>query len=127
MSKKNSKTKGSQSERIAVDFLLEKGYQILEKNFRCSKKEIDIIAKKDNVISFIEVKSKNENVNFNLEYSITASKQKNIFEVANYYVEKHNLEKHSSIDTEFSFDVIFVKFIKGEIEIEHFENSFQYY
>ena len=122
MSKKNSKTKGSQSERIAVDFLLEKGYQILEKNFRCSKKEIDIIAKKDNVISFIEVKSKNENVNFNLEYSITASKQKSIFEVANYYVEKNNV-----IDTEFSFDVIFVKFIKGEIEIEHFENSFQYY
>lgn len=122
MSKKNSKTKGSQSERIAVDFLLEKGYQILEKNFRCSKKEIDIIAKKDNVISFVEVKSKNENVNFNLEYSITASKQKNIFEVANYYVEKNNV-----IDTEFSFDVIFVKFIKGEIEIEHFENSFQYY
>lgn len=122
MNKKNSKTKGSKSEHIAVDFLLKKGYLILEQNFRCSKKEIDIIAKKNNVISFIEVKSKSENVNFNPEYSISASKQKNIFDVANYYVEKNNV-----IDTEFSFDVIFIKFIKGEIEIDHFENSLQYY
>ena len=122
MDKKNSKEKGSKSEHIAVDFLVKKGYMILEKNFRCSKKEIDIIAKKGNVISFIEVKSKNENVDFNLDYSITASKQKSIFDVANYYVEKNNLK-----NTDFSFDVIFVKFIKGEIEIEHFENSLQYY
>jgi len=122
VNKKNSKIKGSKSELIAIDFLVKRGYLILEQNFRCSRKEIDIIAKKDNVISFIEVKSKSQYVKFDIEQSISASKQKNIFEVANYYVEKNNI-----IDAEFSFDVIFVKFVKGDVEIEHFVNSLQYY
>jgi len=118
----NTRKQGSKSEQIAVDFLIQKGYKILERNFRCSKKEIDIIAKKGETISFIEVKSKSQKADFNPEYSITAAKQRTIFQVANYYVEKNELK-----NTDFSFDVIIVNFTGEGIKIEHLENSLQYY
>ena len=121
-SKDSTRSKGSKSEQIAVNYLVKKGYTILERNFRCSKKEIDIIAKKGNSISFIEVKGKSESADFNPEYSITAAKQRIIFQVANFYVQKNNLE-----NVDFNFDVIIVNFTAEGVKIEHLENSLQYY
>ncbi len=120
--KNSTRSKGSKSEQIAVKYLEGKGYSILERNYHCSKKEIDIIAKKGNVISFIEVKGKSESADFNPEYSITASKQRSIFQVANFYIQQKNI-----IDCDFNFDVIIVSFTSNGIDIEHLENSLQYY
>jgi len=51
--------KGKQGEELAVKYLLNQGYKILERNFRYSRfGEIDIIAMKDSHISFVEVKSR---------------------------------------------------------------------
>lgn len=118
----SSKEKGNKSEEIAVKFLEGKGYVILERNFRCSKKEIDIIAKLADKIVFVEVKGRSEKADFNPEYSITADKQKSIFQVANYYVEKNNL---SGVD--FGFDVILVNFTGSGVKIEHLENALQFF
>ena len=117
----NSKTKGSISEDIATNFLVNKGYQILERNYHCSKKEIDIIVKKNNIITFVEVKSKSKKADFNPEYLITAKKQKSIFQVANYYLEKNKID-----NCNFSFDVIIVNFTSEGVKIEHYENSLQF-
>ncbi len=118
----SSKVKGNKSEEIAVKFLEGKGYVVLERNFRCSKKEIDIIAKIADKIVFVEVKGRSEKADFNPEYSITAAKQKSIFQVANYYVEKNNL---SGVD--FGFDVILVNFTDSGVKIEHLENALQFF
>jgi len=118
----SSKAKGNKSEEIAVKFLEGKGYVILERNFRWSKKEIDIIAKIADKIVFVEVKGRSEKADFNPEYSITAAKQKSIFQVANYYVEKNNL---SGVD--FGFDVILVNFTASGVKIEHLENALQFF
>jgi len=117
----NSKIKGSKSEDIATSYLVKKGYQILERNYHCSKKEIDIIVKKDNIITFVEVKSKTKKADFNPEYLITAKKQKSIFQVANYYLEKNKVD-----NCNFSFDVIIVNYTSEGVKIEHYENSLQF-
>ena len=49
---------GKQGEQVAVDYLLEKGYEILERNYQARKAEIDIIAKKDNWLIVVEVKTR---------------------------------------------------------------------
>ena len=117
----NSKIKGSKSEDIATSYLVKKGYQILERNYHCSKKEIDIIVKKDNIITFVEVKSKTKKADFNPEYLITAKKQKSIFQVANYYLEKNKVD-----NCNFSFDVIIVNYTSEGVKVEHYENSLQF-
>ena len=49
---------GAMGERIAVDYLLEKNYQILDTNWACGHKEVDIIAKDGDTIVFVEVKTR---------------------------------------------------------------------
>ena len=117
----NSKIKGSKSEEIASNYLVDKGYQILERNYHCSRKEIDIIAKRGNTISFVEVKSKSKKAVFNPENLITAKKQKSIFQVANFYLEKNKVD-----NCNFSFDVIIVNYTSEGIKVEHYENSLQF-
>ena len=49
---------GKLGEELAVDFLIEKGYEILETNWRFQKAEVDIIAQKENILAVVEVKTK---------------------------------------------------------------------
>ena len=56
--KQFNRTKGSEGEEIAVEYLRTKGYQILEKNYSVKFGEIDLIIAKDNVLVFVEVKLK---------------------------------------------------------------------
>ncbi len=51
---------GKKGERIAVDYLIKNGYKILERNWRYLKAEIDIIAKKDNTLAIVEVKTRSK-------------------------------------------------------------------
>ncbi len=67
----NSRHKGAQAEDFACVFLRECGFEILERNFFARYGEIDIIALKDNVVHFIEVKS---GESFEPIYNITPSK-----------------------------------------------------
>ena len=52
---------GKRGEDAAVNYLIEKGYQILRRNYRYLKAEVDIIAKKDDVIIGVEVKTRTSN------------------------------------------------------------------
>ena len=52
----NNRKLGSKWEHAAADYLKKSGYEILETNFRCRIGEIDIIAEKDGIIIFVEVK-----------------------------------------------------------------------
>ncbi|MBQ0740568.1 YraN family protein, partial [Aquimarina celericrescens] len=49
---------GKKGEKLAIDFLVDKGYDILEKNYRYLKSEIDIIAQKDAIVVAVEVKTR---------------------------------------------------------------------
>jgi len=77
---------GKRGEAVAVDFLEQQGYQILERNFRSRLGEIDIIAKDKDTIVFVEVKTKKSGRHLHPKYSVTRQKQKKISMVALYYL-----------------------------------------
>ena len=81
---------GDLGEQAAVDYLCKDGYDILERKYRLKIGEIDIIAKKDNTIVFIEVKTRsNTSYGFPAE-AVTYRKQQKIIKTAQYYLQQIN-------------------------------------
>ncbi|SDY91920.1 YraN family protein [Tindallia californiensis] len=84
---------GKQGEAKAKSYLLEKGYSILNENFRTKLGEIDIvIADKDSIV-FVEVKSRRTGKYGLPREAITSYKQSKIRKVALLYIKKYKLEK----------------------------------
>ena len=110
---------GNIGEDLAADYLHRNGYQILERNWRFSKAEIDIIAKHQEILVFVEVKSLGLNSFNKPEASVTDYKQRLIKDAAGQYMLQVN---H---DWEIRFDVISILLNEGElIDIKHFEDAF---
>jgi len=91
-----SRAKGNLAEDKACQFLDENGYMIIERNFYSRFGEIDIIASKDEVLHFIEVKS-------GLDYesaiqNITPSKLRKFIKTVNVYIKKNALDVNFMID-----------------------------
>ena len=115
----NNREKGNIGEQLAVGYLKSKNYQILARNFRCTQGEIDIVASRNNVVVFIEVKYRRSlNCGYPAE-SVTAIKQRKIRKTAEYYIYKNNLA-----DTDFRFDVIQIIDDGTNPITEHIENAF---
>lgn len=115
----NSQYLGKQGEIIAKLLLQEKGYTILETNWRYKKLEIDIIAIHNNQIVIIEVKARSGSEFGNPEDFVTKQKQKFLVSAANNYIETNNIK------LECRFDVIAILFLQGkEPEINHLEDAF---
>ncbi|MDW5300355.1 MAG: YraN family protein [Sedimentibacter sp.] len=111
------KNKGFEYEKIAEKYLLDKNYIIEKTNFTCRLGEIDIIARKDGILHFIEVKGrKNTDYGYPRE-AVTLIKQKKIIKVAKYY-----FMLAGSDDFPCQFDVI--EIIMDVKIINHIENAF---
>lgn len=83
---------GKIGEDLAVKYLEQVGYKILERNFECRQGEIDIIALYKNEIIFIEVKTRT-NINFgNPADAVGKTKQKHLLKAVRYYLYSRNLE-----------------------------------
>ena len=109
---------GKRGEEIATKFLSEKGFIIICNNWHFGKGEIDIIAKKENTMVFVEVKTRESNVFGEPETFVTRKKQRQIIKTANSYI----LSK--DIDMESRFDVVSVILGKNKFEIHHIEDAF---
>ena len=80
---------GILGEKLACDFLGKYGYQIIEKNFRCSGGEVDIVARQQDTLVFVEVRTKTSR-GFGLpEESITPVKMARLRTAAARYGESH--------------------------------------
>lgn len=121
----NSKTIGKLGEKIAETFLKRKGYKIIDKNYISRKVsgpqrgEIDIIAEKDNVISFVEVKTLSGIKNLFLpENKVDFRKRKKIIKMA----EEWFIEKRLSMDRPWQIDVVAIEidFSTKKAKIKHF-------
>lgn len=110
---------GKFGEQIAKDFLVKKGYVILETNFRFEKNEVDIICLKSKLLIFAEVKSRSS-FNFGFpEEAVTEKKQESIKKVAEFFMLEHPEYELCR------FDIISCLIQRGEVkEIRHFEDAF---
>jgi putative endonuclease len=108
--------RGVRGEDAAAGWLAERGYSILARNFRSRSGEIDIVAEKDGVLAFVEVKSWQSYGAADLEYAIGAEKQRRIASAAKYFLSRRPALAGRAL----RFDVLFL----GAGHIEHIENAF---
>lgn len=109
---------GRNGEDIAVDYLIKKGYTILERNFNCWYGEIDIIALDKKEVVFIEVKTRtNRNYGYAIE-AVNNIKKKHLWKSVEYYVYSRNLENEF-----IRIDIVEVYIIKGKLKINHIKNA----
>jgi len=117
-----TKDTGKTGEQVAADYLQANGYEIVEKNFRVRRAEIDIIAKFNDVIAFIEVKTRRSNKFGTPAEAVDFHKQNKIILAANAFLQKNNL-----FDQSCRFDVIEV-FASPNVKnwkINHIKNAFE--
>lgn len=112
----NKRTIGTEHEKIAKEYLLQKGYQIIVMNYHCRSGEIDIIAKEQEYLIFIEVKYRSSLKNGYPEEAIHVRKQRAIIHTARFYMLSHGISE----DTPCRFDVVT---ILGE-DIKLIQNAF---
>ncbi len=115
----NNQKLGKWGEEKAANYLLYKGYQILEKNLRTPYGEIDLVVLIKSEIVFVEVKTRSSRKYGTPEEAITKKKLQHMLESAENY-----MQEHEELENDWRIDVIAVeKPGKSEpIIIEHFEN-----
>jgi len=112
---------GKEGEEIAVQFLQEKGYRILARNYRYLKAEIDIIAEKDAVVVIVEVRARSNDQIINIADTITPKKIKLLVTAAHYYMTELNLDK------EVRFDIVAILKNKKVFKVDHLESAFYHF
>lgn len=98
-----SKKLGDIAEQKGCDHLIALGYEVVDRNFHCRFGEIDIVAKRDGVYHFFEVKSGS---NYNPIYNITPAKLQKIIKAVNIYLKQKNINCAYSIDALTVTDVV---------------------
>ena len=111
---------GKKGEEHARKYLFDKGYKILQNNWRFGKDEIDIIFidKEKNQLVITEVKTRMSNVFGEPEIAVTKSKQKFLIRATQIFIEQNN------IDLEARFDIIAITVVSGKFRLNHIENAF---
>lgn len=112
---------GQRGEVVACEFLLRAGYKILEKNYRCKLGEIDMIAKHDGRIVFVEVKTKTSQKFGTPQEAVDVKKQRKLFRLAAWYLKEKKLEDYPA-----TFEVVAV-LLEGDREpqIRLIPNAFE--
>lgn len=116
--RQNNRYLGAQYETLAVEYLQEKKYRILERNFRCRLGEIDIIALHQGQLVFVEVKYRATAEHGLPTSAVNGKKQMRISNVASYYRIVHPEYKKYSC----RFDVISI--VGNELTL--YQNAFSY-
>lgn len=114
-----SNANGKMGEDLACQYLKNKGYLILERNYRSSYGEIDIIAQKGEFLSFVEVKLRDVNCGYQPQEAVTKEKQKRILKTALVYLQ----ENPSALQPR--FDVIGIICKENRAFAQFFENAFR--
>lgn len=111
---------GNLAENLAADYLTQKNYKILVRNFRYQRAEIDILAEFEKLIVVVEVKARGSDIFMEPQEAVTKKKIKSIVMCADFFM------NHRNIDKEVRFDIIAVlPDSSGKLQITHIEDAFQ--
>ena len=111
---------GKISESVAADYLIARGYAILERNYRVGHKEVDLIARRHRVVAFVEVKSRaGDRYGHPLE-AITWSKRREIAYVARVWI-----AANGRAGLFYRFDAIAVLWRQKEPIVEHIPDAWR--
>ena len=118
----STRSLGQYGEDLACKYLQAQGYQILARGFRFRRYgEIDIVANKDGVLSFIEVKTRSSQRYGKPAESVTLAKQRKIYRVAQYYLQCAGLMSRIPM---LSFDVVEVIIEGAGVRLFHYPHCF---
>lgn len=92
------KNLGKWGESVAAVHLEAKGYEILERNWRCQQGEIDIIARSGEELVFVEVKTRQGNMMGTAEEGLTEPKSRKLFQLAQLYLAERELDADWQVD-----------------------------
>ena len=107
---------GNKGEKLAAEFLQQKGFEVVARNYRFKKAEIDLIVKRENWMIFVEVKTRSSTAFGEPEEFVDERKINHIFNAAEEYIFSTDWRGH------IRFDIISVK-LGREVVIEHFEDA----
>jgi putative endonuclease len=109
---------GKEGEAFALEWAKHNGYKVLHTNWHFGKKELDIVATKDNVLIVFEVKTRFSDYWEEPKDAVRMRKQKNIIEAADAYVTQFDY------DMEVQFDILSVLHKGNGFELEHIPDAF---
>ena len=108
---------GNKGEQIAIDYLIKKGYTILDKNWRYLKAEVDIIAQVENTLAVVEVKTRSSDYFGSPQDFVNPKKIQLLVTAINEYVISKDL------DLEVRFDIIAILKTDTKEKIEHLKDA----
>jgi len=103
---------------MAARFLMDKGYEIIARNYRYRRSEIDLIVKKDNWLIFVEVKLRSSDQYGYPEDFVDYKKAKNIIDGAEQYTFDNNWQGNVR------YDIVSIRLLKDKTEIIQIEDAF---
>ena len=110
---------GKWGEGVAAEYLEQQGYSILERGWRSGHKDIDLIAFKQGILAFVEVKTRKNNAYIQPQQAVDRHKIKLLMTAANRYICNNN------IDAEIRFDIVAITGTDySNYKIEHIEQAF---
>lgn len=112
---------GKKGEDLAVEYLQLKEYEILERNYRYQKAEVDIIAKRDHTLIAAEVKTRSTPEFGDPQEFVKPKQIQQLVKAMNHYVEENALE------VEVRFDIVAIIQNKLGTRIEHIQDAFLYF
>ncbi len=117
--KSNHLNTGRLGEDLAHDYLIEKGYHILARNWSLGRNELDIIARDGDELVVVEVKSRTEPVLDHPIMAVDKKKQRHVISAAHAYI------RFTRTYLPVRFDVIWVQLINGKAKkISHYQDAF---
>lgn len=111
---------GNEGERLAESYLREKGYRLVERNYRCPAGELDLIALDRRVIVFVEVKTRSDDRFGTPLESVHLRKQRKMIKAALFFLSQRRLHHREA-----RFDVVGVSLAGRKPIVEHVKNAFE--
>lgn len=119
-----SRATGNRGESLAEEFLLHKGFEILDRQYKFRNGEIDLVARHGSFLIFVEVKTVDLTRPHPIDYGepeerLTPRKQSFLKRAAEHYLWRREIP-----ETDCRFDLVTVRLREDESDIRHYENAF---